>query len=154
MDARNDTSAALVLVARGAGHTCVLNLTQVIEIMRPLPVEPLANSPEIVLGLSVIRGTGVPGVSLAALFGASGDLFSRLVIIRVGDRRVALAVDDVLGIREFPRAALGAMPPLVQEAGAGALEAIGALDSELLFVLNSANVIPDELLASLAGEER
>jgi hypothetical protein len=46
------------------------------------------------------------------------------------------------------------MPPLLRDAAACALEAIGALDSELLFMLNSAGVVSEKLLAPLTSEER
>jgi purine-binding chemotaxis protein CheW len=142
------------LLVRGATHTCALNLTNVIEIMRPLPIEPVAGAPEMVLGLSVIRGVPVPVVALAALFNAGGGLSTRFVVMRTGGRQVALAVDAVLGIREFTPSVCQAMPPLLRDAAAGAVETIGALDSELFFVLNTASIVPEELLESLADRER
>jgi len=45
------------------------------------------------------------------------------------------------------------MPPLLRDAAAGLVEAIGTLDSELFFVLNTASIVPDEFLESLAGQE-
>jgi purine-binding chemotaxis protein CheW len=74
--------------------------------------------------------------------------------VRTGDKQVALAVDAVLGIREFTPSVYQAMPPLLRGAANRAVEAIGALDSELFFVLSAASVVPDELLDSLAGPER
>jgi chemotaxis signal transduction protein len=61
----------------------------------------------------------------------------------VGERRVALAVAQVLGIRTLDS---GPLPPLLR---ADALLAIGTLDSELLLVLNSARLIPDEAWEAL-----
>jgi hypothetical protein len=46
------------------------------------------------------------------------------------------------------------MPPLLRDAASAAVETIGASDSELFFFLNTARVVPDELLDSLAGLER
>jgi purine-binding chemotaxis protein CheW len=142
------------LLVRAATHTCALNLAHVIEIMRPLPIEPVAGAPETVRGLSVIRGAGVPVVPLAALFDSNAGAASRFVVLRCGEKRVALAVDAVLGIRELDPSVRQAMPPLLRDAAAGAVESIGALDSELFFVLKTAAIVPDELLDSLAGRER
>ena len=141
------------LVVRAANRTCALNLDHVIEIMRPLPVEHVAGAPEAVLGLSVIRGTPIPVVALAALFDTGGGSPTRFVIVRAAGNQVALAVDAVLGIREFTPAAYHAMPRLLRDARVQAVEEIGALDSELLFVLDAGNLLPEALLESLAGQE-
>jgi hypothetical protein len=45
------------------------------------------------------------------------------------------------------------MPPLVKTAHADAVSAIGALDAELLVVLESARMLPDDAWAALAGRE-
>ena len=142
------------LVVRAANHTCALNLEHVIEILRPLPVEGLAGAPEIVLGLSVIRGAPVPVVALAALFNAPGGASTRFVIVRTGNKRIALAVDAVLGIREFTENDYQALPSLLREATARAVETIGVLDSELFFVLKTATLVPAELWESLTDQER
>ena len=147
-------SPNLVLVVRGGHHTCAIDLARVVEIMRPLAVQPVAGAPALVQGLSGIRGAPIPVVSLAGLIGLGDDSSTRWVVIRTGPRKVALAVEEVLGIRRLPESARSAMPPLLRDAAAGAIDAIGALDSELLFVLHSARVIPGELLASLVREER
>ncbi len=147
----SDESVSRLLVVRCGGHTCGLKLSQLSEVMRPLPSEPVTGAPEVVQGISVIRGIPCPVVDLGALFGERNPA-TRLVVVRAGKRRIALAVDKVLGIQPFSLAAFSELPPLVRGAGAGALEAIGALDSELLFVLDSGRLIPDELLASLASE--
>jgi len=149
----NETSIPALLV-RVATHTCALNLSHVIEVMRPLPIETLAGAPEMVSGLAVIRGAPLPVVALAALFNADQGASGRFVVVRARWRRVALAVDAVLGIRKFAPADFKEMPTLLRDAARGAVETIGALDSELLFVLNTASVVPDEFLESLAGQER
>ena len=147
-----ETSTRALLV-RVATHACALRLSNVVEIMRPLPVEALAGAPEMVYGLSVIRGVPVPVVALAALFNVGDRPAKRLVVVRTGDKQVALAVDAVLGVGEFSVAALSAMPPLLRDAAAGVVETIGALDSELLFVLNTASIVPSELLTSMETRE-
>ena len=149
----SETSVNPVLLFHVGTHTCALNLSHVIEIMRPLPAEAVAGAPEMVRGLSVIRGTPVPVVALAGLFDAGGSPGTRFVVVRTGDKQVALAVDAVLGIHEFAPAAYQALPPLLRNAARGVVEAIGALDSELIFVLNSASIIPDELWKSLPGQD-
>ena len=122
--------------------------------MRALPVEPVAGAPEIVLGVSMIRGAPVPVVALGALFDADGSSSGRFVTVRTGHGQVALAVDAVLGIYELAPSIYQTMPPLLREAAAAAVETIGALDAGLFFVLNTASIVPNELLASPEGRER
>ena len=142
-----------LLVVRAAKHLCGLNLADVIEIMRPLPIDPVAGAPEMLLGLSVIRGSPIPVVALTALFPPVDQPPTRFVLVHTGGKRVALAVDAVIGIREFDPSVYQSMPQLLREAAAGAVETIGALDSELMFVLNTARSVPEELLTTLTGRE-
>jgi purine-binding chemotaxis protein CheW len=142
-----------LLVVRAANHSYGLNVADVMEIMRSLPIEPMAGAPEMVLGLSVIRGMPVPVVALAALFKARDRPPTRFVVVRTGGKRVALAVDAVFGIHEFDPSLYHSMPQLLREAGTRVVDTIGALDSELLFVLNTARTIPEELLNFLPGRE-
>jgi purine-binding chemotaxis protein CheW len=93
--------------------------------------------------VSVIRGETVPVVDAATLLGASSAGARRLVVLAVAGRRVALAVDAVLGIEQIAPAALGELPPLLASASHDAVRAVGTLDAELLVVLESARIVPD-----------
>src|SRR6266849_4746571 len=92
----------LTLAIRAGARICVVPISDVVEIMRPLPIEAWSGAPDGVRGLSVIRGAPVPVVDLGRLLGASSNCLStRFVAIRVRERQVALAVEAVLGIRDF-----------------------------------------------------
>src|ERR1035438_5542189 len=118
------------LLLRIGERTCALKLPDVLEIMRPLPVEEVANTPDFVRGLSMIRGAPTVVVSMASLFAGPAGLPTRFVVVRAGERRVALAVDAAPGVCEFDSATLHALPPLAQNAGASTLAALGALDAQ------------------------
>jgi purine-binding chemotaxis protein CheW len=136
------------LLIRAGDRCCALDLLHVVEIMRPLPVDEVAHMPAFVRGLSIIRGAPTPVVSLAALLADSGGPPTRFVVVRAGERQVALAVDAVLGVFELDPATLRALPPLLRHA-AGALQAVAALDGQLLLLLNSGNIVPDEVWQKL-----
>ncbi|HKE18017.1 MAG TPA: chemotaxis protein CheW [Kofleriaceae bacterium] len=147
---------ALSLVCRLAGRLCALPLTQVVETMRPLRVEPVAAAPAFVRGVAIIRGVPVPVVDAAALVGGGEEAAqepTRFVALRIGGRQVALAVDEVLGVRAMPAGALRELPPLLRGGPAEVLASIGALDAELLFALESARAVPETLWRSLAAQE-
>src|ERR1035437_9265344 len=137
------------LLIRAGVRFCAVNRLDVVESMRPLPVDEVAHMPAFVRGLSIIRGAPTPVVSLAALLADSGGPPTRFAVVRAGERQGALAVDTGLGVFELAPATLGALPPLLRHAAAGALQAVAALDGQLLLLLNSGNIVPDEVWQKL-----
>jgi purine-binding chemotaxis protein CheW len=135
-------SAVLITVK---GSTCALPLEQVIEVMRVLPVVPVDNPPPFSLGAALVRGEPLPVVDLAAVLGSPNDAYRRFVRVRVRNRSVVLAVDDVLGIRRFDAGTLDRLPPLLQaDDGHGAVAALAVRDRELYLVLDSSRLLPPE----------
>lgn len=145
MDER-DTDFSLVCRV-GATRLCALPLAHVLETLRPQRLEPLNGAPPHVLGIALIRGVAQPVVDVARLLGerpgASHEV-SRYVTLRVDERRVALAVGEVLGIRAIAQKDLQPLPPLLRHAAQGTVAALAAFDAELLLVLDSARLLPDE----------
>jgi purine-binding chemotaxis protein CheW len=117
--------------------------------MRPLGIEPIAGMPSFVAGVSIIRGAPTVVVTLSALVGAPACDVSRFVTIRAGERTVALAVEAVVGVRDIDDDRLAEAPPLLRGALPGIVDALGALDAELLLVLRTAKLVPDAVWAAL-----
>jgi purine-binding chemotaxis protein CheW len=118
--------------------------------MRPLSVEPLVGAASFVRGVSLIRGAPVPVVDLGALLVPSEVANpTRFVTLRLGLRRLAVALEGVLGVRTLPDA-LTSLPPLLADASAESVSAIGRLDQELLVVLEATRLVPDPVWAALA----
>jgi purine-binding chemotaxis protein CheW len=132
--------AALVCVV---GTTRVaLPLAHVIEVMRPLPIEPIgAASARGVLGVSMIRGAPTVVVDATVVIGQAAAAPERFVTLRTGDRIVALAVQDVIGVEAL--AAPHALPPLLRDADADVLAQIAARDTTLLAVLETSHLLPE-----------
>lgn len=165
----------LSLLVRVQGQLCALPLASVEEAMRPQPVRAIADAPAFVRGLARIRGGPVPVVDVGVLLDAnthaaavpsalapaaippapaSPSQGSRFVSLRTTtDRRVALAVDEVLGVRTIGEAQLSDMPPLLARAGGEVVSAIGTLDAELLMVLRTSRLVPDEVWAALDADD-
>lgn len=133
---------------------CALPLAHVVETMRPLPVEALSGTAPFVDGVSIIRGMPVPVIDLARLLGnASAEARTRLVLVKVGERRVALAVVRVIGVRSLEPVTVVALPPLLSGVSSDVIAAIGSLDARLLFVLETSRVLPRSSWAILEGAE-
>jgi purine-binding chemotaxis protein CheW len=142
-----------VLVTRLGGRRVALPLVHALETMRPLPIEPVAGAAPFVRGLCRIRGAAVPVLDGGLLVGDTPAAATRLVLLRVAGRVLALAVDAVVGVATLDAGALAATPPLLH-AEAERVEAIGVLDAELLLVLRTSRLVPDELWARLEAPAR
>jgi purine-binding chemotaxis protein CheW len=159
------SQAPLFVLCRVGPRVCALPADQVVETLRPLPIADLPGAPRFVLGGSVIRGVATPVVSVAALLGDEGPAMTaaaaatgvgtagvgRFVTVRVGERRVALAVDAVTDVRTLPEDGLASLPPLLAGAHADVVAALGALDTDVLVVLRSARLVPEATFAALEG---
>jgi purine-binding chemotaxis protein CheW len=140
----SDREADLLLICRVQSRLCGLPLEHVLETMRPLPTEGIAGAADFVRGLAVIRGAPVPVIDTARLLGVTDAQADRFVTVNAGERGVALAVDSVLGVSAVPAVTLRELPPLLHDAAAQSVAAIGLLDAQLLLVLHSACLLPDE----------
>jgi purine-binding chemotaxis protein CheW len=146
-----------ILLCRAGSLVCGLPIERVAETMRPLPVEQMTGMPEFVSGLSIIRGKAVPVVDLAALLRGDRETRpQRLVVLKIEERRVALSVSQVEGIRTLERDTLEILPPLLGGARADLVSSIGSLDEQLLLVLASAHILPASVWPPLesVGTER
>jgi purine-binding chemotaxis protein CheW len=141
------------LVCRAAGRLCAVPLAELREVMRMQPVRTVTPAPDWVLGVSALRGEAVPVIDTGRLLGDRASRAERLLALRVSDRTVALAVDSIEGIRTIPPEIASVLPPLLAEAAEGAIAAVGQLDAELLFLLRTASIIPEDLQRQLAIEE-
>jgi len=137
-------SAGHALIFRIGTRLCALPLPHIVETLRPLRVAPLAGAPEHVLGVALIRGLAQPVVDVARLLGEDEAEITRYVTLRIGERRVALAVGQVVGTRVLHPDELQDLPPLLRHAGQDSVRALGQIDAELLLVLDGARLIPDD----------
>lgn len=144
-----------MLVVMVGLRACAIPLHHVKEIMRPLPIEPVAGTPGFVRGVSLIRGAPTPVVDLKALLenGENSATCGRFVTMKLGERQVAIGVDGVVGLRSLDSAQLGELPPILRDVAGDLIEAIGICDAQLLIVLRAARILPDEVWTTLAAAE-
>lgn len=109
--------------------------------MRPLPVEPLADSPAFLRGIAVIRGAPVAVLDLGRLLGQAKTAPARLVTVRAGGRILALAVAEVLGVRRDDEVGSHATVPLLRDVAQESVSTIGTLDSEALLFLDGLRIV-------------
>ena len=145
------SSRLAVVLVRSGNLFCALPLASVIETLRSPPVTTIAGAPEWVQGVAVIRGAMVVVVDLGTMLGAGlADLSrARVITLRVGARVVGLAVESIVGVREFDQNMLSEVPPMLLQARPEVLTAIGLLDGELMLVLDGSRIITEQELARL-----
>jgi purine-binding chemotaxis protein CheW len=132
-----------MLVTRVGAVVCAVPIEYTVETMRPLPIEPIDGAPAFVRGLSIVRGAPIPVVDAARLLGVTGVEANRFVVLRVGERSVALLVDAVIAVRAIAADRLTALPPLLRGSSHDTVRAVGTLDAELVVVLDAVRVLPD-----------
>jgi purine-binding chemotaxis protein CheW len=140
-----------VVLVRAGDLLCALPIASVIETLRSPPIMAIAGTPGWVRGVAVIRGATVAVVDLGILLGSGAGAREqpRVITLRVGSRIVGLAVDSIVGVREFERSLLSDVPPMLRHAHAEVLTAIGMLDRELLMVLDGSRIITELELEGL-----
>jgi purine-binding chemotaxis protein CheW len=136
----------LLLLLRVASEMCVFPMHTVIEVMRPLPIQPMGDVPPFVLGLARVRGAPVPVVCLARLLGhPSPAVYGRFLTVRVGAGLAVLAVDAVLGVNQAATAGHASLPPILRGALPEVVAGLAALDSAFLLFLDTGRILPSTL---------
>jgi purine-binding chemotaxis protein CheW len=94
------------------GTSYVIDLLRVEEIVHPLPVVPVPRAPPFVKGVVPYRGDVVPVVDVRERMGVARMVSTkeRLVVCRVGRRRLGLLVDAVRQVLRVSRYTLRASP--------------------------------------------
>lgn len=151
--AANMETAVPVLIVLAQTRACALPVAEVVETMRPLPLETLPGLPAFVPGLAMIRGTPLPVIDLASLVGASGAApATRFVTVRAGTHQAALRVECVVGIHWLQPGTLEQLPPLMRHSSSGVIAALGALNQHLLMLLSAGRLLNDALWQQLAAQ--
>jgi purine-binding chemotaxis protein CheW len=138
------------LICRVGPRACALPIEHVREVMRPCRVERVASAPAYLTGLAVIRGENVPVLDAGLLLGGETSPATRFVILRVGERRVALSVAEVVGTRALEAEELGELPPLL-DGSTELIARLGVLDGKLLEVLESGRLLDAAAAGMAAG---
>jgi purine-binding chemotaxis protein CheW len=153
LGAASEAADASILLCRAGAIFVALPIEHVVETMRVLPLARVEGVPAYVLGLSVIHGTPTPVVDIGLIVNGAKNHAARLVTVRMGAKIVALAVDEVVGITAFAADAFAMLPPLLQDAATETIAGVGAVDTELLVLLRTSRLVPEDVLARLNAEK-
>lgn len=142
-----------------AGQAYALPLDAVGEVMAvPTAIAALPRTEDVLIGVFELRGAVLPVISLRALLGLArrdvqqGD---RVVVVRIGDHRLALLVDSVSVILRASRDLVGAAPSLFNRgAGEARIESVLRLPDGrgLVAILAPDKVLADERVSRLLAD--
>jgi purine-binding chemotaxis protein CheW len=150
---------------RVGGEDYAIDIMRVREIIPPLPVTPVPRAPPFVEGVARLRGEVLPVVDVRKRFGLPASpptRRTRFLVVVVGRRRLALAVDEVCEVLRLRRNELRPAPALVGLEGprfflgvAGGADRRGAGPLRLLLNVKALlePVGPDEVEAARAQAE-
>lgn len=138
----------MFLIVESGDVRCALPLQNVVEIMRPLPVKHLPQTPAGVCGVALIRGLAQPVLDLSEILQKKVKQAGRFVSLRVNERFCALAVGAVIGIESIDEANWQTLPPLLKNVELA--RAISVLDRDVVLILETARIVP--MLQSLPVE--
>lgn len=148
----NSSRSSMVLTVRARSWICALPSKFVLEVMRRQPIEPIVGAPNFVLGMSIVRGAVTPVISLAILLGSSERVLpERFVLVRVGDRRAILGVEEILGMDVLDPGRLEDAPGLLSEVLPRDVTRIGILDRSVLVMLEAGRLLSEETWRAIAA---
>jgi purine-binding chemotaxis protein CheW len=149
------TPETTVLVVGVGAWLCAIPIADVAETMRPLDTSPIPDMPGFLAGLAIIRGSPVPVVDLREMLRLKDKRpIGRYVLLVLGNRHIALAVEDVVGVRRLDCSVMPGLPPLLREPEEQLVADIGVKDERLILILRAARMIPDDVWQTLEAQER
>jgi len=145
------------------GQEFALPLTDVEEIIpAPASVTALAHSEAVVLGLTAVRDTLLPLLSLRALLGLplkqTAPDREKVLVVKVGGARVGLVADRARAVMAAQIRLLDPVPPALaaRTGGESRIRSVyrGEGGRRLISVLSTQHLFRDEVMQKLALEER
>lgn len=109
-------------------------------------------SPPFLEGMVYLRGRVVPVINLRVRFGLPAvafDMSSRLIVVRLDKRLVALAVDNAREYRSFPDGALEPAPEALMGYEADYLTGVFHQDKRLILVLDVPRLLESTALPTI-----
>lgn len=127
-----------------------IDIAQVQEINRIVPITRIPRSAEHVEGVINLRGQLIPVMDLRTRFGMARiepTRMSRIIVTEVHGRRIGLIVDSVSEVAQIPLADIEPTPDFVSVAHPEFLHGVGKLKQRLIILLDVEKVV-DSLGAS------
>lgn len=127
------------LLVRIGRELFALELAAGDEALEMPALEPMPDAPSHLLGMAAWRGRHLPVFTPEHVLGAAPDVRRVLLVLRDGERRVGIVVDDVLDVVAIDPATLR-RPPVAAD-GHAVVVAVARHGAELVSLLDAAALV-------------
>jgi purine-binding chemotaxis protein CheW len=134
----------LHVVFKLAGAEYAVAAVDVLQMDSYTGATPVPGSPPYVMGIVQVRGRVVPVIDLRARFGlppATVTPESRVVVVQVGPRPVALLVDTAREVLRVEREQIEPPPRVVSDGAQGFVKSVARIGARLVMVIDLDKVI-------------
>jgi len=124
-------------------------IEQIQEIVIPDRVTQMPQVPDYVQGVSNLRGTIIPIISLRRLFDLEAkarDEETRTIVANVGSRIIGCTVDAVTQVVRIPQENIQPAPDIVKAEGSTYIAGFAKLESRLIILLEISELLDPEKL--------
>jgi purine-binding chemotaxis protein CheW len=144
MAVAENLSGGLAVVFTAGGAEYGLRIGQVQEIIRPLPIARVPNSPESIEGVINLRGNIIPVINLhkrLSLGGRKNSERSRVIIVRTQDMTAGIIVDSVKEVLDLPVEYI--KTPQTDKMDVAGLLGIGKSTDHVFILLDLENILSE-----------
>lgn len=123
-----------------------LDIGDVAESLEMVPIRPLPNVPDFILGMINLRGNMVPLLDLRVCFGLNRmpwEHDSRILIIKDQKQLVGIVADRVIGLLRLDVAEFQPPPPRVAKVDAEYFKEVSEVDGQLLIIPDIKRILAD-----------
>lgn len=130
-----------------------LDIGLVNAIERYQPIVPVPNTLNFIKGIINLREEVIPVYDLRKKFGLGeyegNGIERKLIVVRVGDEVIAIEVDAVSEIYEFPANKIVDMPKIVTSDETKFMRRVANKDGRLIVLMDIENLLSEEELAGV-----
>ena len=125
-----------------------LYITELREIVKPLPITPIPRAPECIEGVVNLRGTVLAIIDLAKrldLGRASHSEKTRIIIVEIGEHTVGMIVDEVIEVLRIPQSNIVSTQEIIEtNLSHKYITGVGKLEDRLIILINLNEILTVE----------
>ena len=125
----------------------VIDILKVQEIIKPVDITPIPDSPAFIEGVINLRGMVIPIVSLRKRFNfeeLEDNKDTKIIVVKIDNHFIGFLVDSVTEVLRIPSNLIEPTPPLVSKIGSEFLAGVGKLDNRLVIFIDIDKILSAE----------
>ncbi len=144
-----EVSQFLIFLLEGKEYA--VNILEVVEVIRLVPIVYVPSAPDYMNGIINIRGQAIPVIDLKYKLGletTEENENNRIIIVKLRNYQVGMLVEGISEILDIPHQLLQSVPLMAGAAEAKYLKHIARLENRFIIVLSL-----DKILSGIETEE-